>query len=113
MTDQNYAITLVGQTAPQQTEKTSMKDSLMSFAPLLIIFVIFYFFIIRPQVKKQKDQQSLIKSAKKGDKVIAAGGLIGKIVKEKDKESNIIILEIAKDTQVEVLRSSIISIVKK
>lgn len=111
MTNQNKAITLVSHEAPQQTEKASMKDSLMSFAPLLIIFVIFYFFIIRPQVRKQKEQQNLIKSAKKGDKVIAAGGLIGKIVKE--KENDIVVLEIAKNTQAEVLKSSIISIIKK
>lgn len=111
MTNQNHAITLVNQPVSEPAEKTSLKDSLMSFAPLLIIFVIFYFFIIRPQVRKQKEQQNLIKSAKKGDKVIAAGGFIGKIVKE--KEGDIIVLEIAPKINVEVLKSSIISIVKK
>ena len=109
MTDQNHAITLVSNQVAQAAEKTSAKDSIMSFVPLIIIFVIFYFFIIRPQMRKQKEQQSLIKSAKKGDKVIAAGGLIGKIVKE--KENDIVSLEIAKDTHIDVLKSSIISII--
>jgi preprotein translocase subunit YajC len=111
MADNTQALTLVdGQSAPQ-SEKASMKDSIMSFVPLIVIFIIFYFFIIRPQMKKQKEQQNLIKSAKKGDNVIAAGGLIGKIVKE--KENDIVSLEIAKDVHIDVLKSSIISIINK
>lgn len=111
MTNQNHAITLVNHQTEQPSEKASFKDSVMSFVPLVIIFAIFYFFIIRPQIKKQKEQQNLIKSAQKGDTVIAAGGIIGKIVKE--KENDIISLEIAKNTQIDILKSSIISIVKK
>ena len=110
MTDQNTALTLANdQVAP--AEKVSTKDSIMSFVPLVVIFVIFYFFIIRPQMKKQKEQQNLVKSAKKGDMVIAAGGLIGKIAKE--KENDIVSLEIAKDIHIDVLKSSIVSIIKK
>ena len=57
MTDQNTALTLANnQVAP--VEKVSTKDSIMSFVPLVVIFVIFYFFIIRPQIKKQKEQQN-------------------------------------------------------
>ncbi|MBP9791933.1 MAG: preprotein translocase subunit YajC [Rickettsiales bacterium] len=111
MTDQTQATTIVNTQVPQQAEKMSTKDSIMSFVPLVVIFVIFYFFIIRPQIKKQKAQQGLINSAKKGDTVVAAGGIIGKIIKEKEKD--IVSLEIAKDIHVDVLKSSIVSIVNK
>ena len=110
MTQETTAVTLTNSQVTPSTDQVSTKDSVMSFVPLIVIFVIFYFFIIRPQVKKQKEQQSLIKSAKKGDKVTAAGGLIGKIVKE--KENDIISLEISKDTQIDILKSSIMSIIK-
>ncbi|MCH9754182.1 MAG: preprotein translocase subunit YajC [Alphaproteobacteria bacterium] len=81
----------------------------MSFVPLILIFAVFYFFVIRPQVKKQKAQQELVQSAKKGDKVIVAGGLIGKIAKEKD--GGIVVIEVAKNVTIDALKSSIISIV--
>lgn len=112
MTTNNDNLILVDQESDAggspQKEHT-MKDSLMSFAPLVLIFGVFYFFMIRPQMKKQREQSELIKSAKKGDKILFAGGLIGKIVKEKD--DNTIIVELAKDTEIEVMRSSIINIV--
>lgn len=112
MTTTNDNLILVNQEtdagSSAQKEHT-IKDSLMSFAPLVLIFGVFYFFLIRPQMKKQKEQSMLIKSAKKGDKIIFAGGLMGKIVKEKD--DNTIIVEIAKDTEIEVMKSTIINIV--
>jgi len=111
MTDQTQATTIVNPQVPQEAEKMSMKDSIMSFVPIVVIFVIFYFFFFRPQIKKKKEQQSLIKSVKKGDTVIAAGGIIGKIIKE--KENDIVSLEIAKDIHVDVLKSSIVSIINK
>ena len=95
--------------AEQEIQPSSTKDTFMSFVPLILIFVVFYFFVIRPQVKKQKAQQELIQSAKKGDQVIIAGGIIGKIAKE--KEGGIIVVEIAKGVTVEALKSTIASIV--
>jgi preprotein translocase subunit YajC len=83
------------------------KEALMNFMPIILIFAVFYFFIIRPQMKKQREQQALVQSAKKGDSVIVAGGIIGKIVRE--KEGDIIILEVAKGVQIEVLKTSIVS----
>jgi len=83
------------------------KETVMNFLPIILIFAVFYFFIIRPQIKKQKDQENLVSSSKKGDKVIVAGGIIGKIVKE--KEGDVILIEIAKNVQIEALRSSIVA----
>jgi len=85
------------------------KEAMMNFLPIILIFAVFYFFIIRPQMKKQRDQANLIKSSKKGDKVIVAGGIIGKIIKE--KKGDIILIEITKNVHIEVLKSSIVSIV--
>ena len=104
-------------TTTQTTEATEAgstggffsKEAIMNFLPIILIFAVFYFFIIRPQIKKQKDQENLVKSSKKGDKVIVAGGIIGTIIKE--KKGDIILLEIAKNVHIDVLRSSIVAIV--
>ena len=87
------------------------KDTLMNFVPLLLVFVIFYFFVIRPQLKKQKEQDDLVKALKKGDRVIMSGGVFGRIIKEKDAST--LVVEIAKDVHIEVLRSAVASLVPK
>lgn len=104
---ENTKITLVSNDTAE-IEAPAPKDTFMSFIPLVLVFIVFYFLIIRPQSKKHKEQQELIKSAKKGDKVVIAGGLIGKIVKE--KEDNVIVVELSQGTTVEALRSTIASI---
>ena len=110
MPDINNIVLVNSEATPAAEAKpTTLKDSVMGFLPLVLVFAIFYFFVIRPQMKKQKDHASLIKSVQKGDKVIAAGGLIGKVVKIKDDST--LILDIANKTEVEVLRSSVISVV--
>lgn len=78
----------------------------LGLLPFLLIFLIFYMLLIRPQIKQQKKKQSMIKALKKGDNVITVGGLHGTIegVKEKD---DIIILKIAENTKVKVSRSSV------
>lgn len=87
------------------------KDALMNFVPLILVFAIFYFFVIRPQLKKQKEQDALIKAVKKGDRVIIAGGMFGKVIKETDKDT--FIIELAKDVHVEILKSSVVSLAVK
>jgi preprotein translocase subunit YajC len=105
-------IILVNQeTDGSATQQTQSKDAFMSFVPLLLIFGIFYFFMIRPQMKKQKEQKDLISSAKRGDKVVVAGGIIGTIIKEKD--ADVIVVEIAKNSNIEVLKSTIGTILNR
>ena len=77
----------------------------MSFLPLLLIIVVFYFFMIRPQVKRQKEVRKFRESLAKGDKVVTTGGIYGKIVEVKD---TVIILEIAKDVEIKVDKNGII-----
>jgi preprotein translocase subunit YajC len=80
------------------------------FMPLILIFVVFYFFIIRPQQKRQKERQNLLSAIKKGDKVIAAGGLHGTIVGLDDKT---VLLQVADNLKIKCERSSVITILKE
>ena len=74
-----------------------------------IIFVLMYFVLLRPQMKRQKETEKLIQSVKTGDRVLAAGGIYGTVANLKD---NIVILKVADNVKLEVLRSSITSVEK-
>ncbi len=80
-------------------------NPLMSFLPLLLVVVVFYFFMIRPQMKRQKEVRKFRESLAKGDKVVTTGGIYGKIVEVKETT---IILEIAKDVSIKVDKNGII-----
>jgi len=73
--------------------------------PLVLIVVIFYFFMIRPQMKKQKEVRQFRESLQKGDKVLTVGGIYGKIVELKD---NAVILEIADNVRIKVDKSGLV-----
>lgn len=76
----------------------------MSFLPLILIIVVFYFFMIRPQIKKQKEAKSFMENIKKGDKVVTIGGIHGKIHEIND---NHFMLEIAEGVKIKVLKTAI------
>lgn len=80
------------------------------FFPLILIFVVFYFFIIRPQQKRQKDRQALLSALKKGDKVIAAGGLHATIVGIDEKT---LLLQVAENVKLKCERSAVVTILKE
>jgi preprotein translocase subunit YajC len=88
-----------------QPQEGSDANPLMSFLPLLLIIVVFYFFMIRPQMKRQKETRQFREALKKGDKVVTTGGVYGKIVEVKE---TVIILEIAKDVQIKVDKNGIV-----
>jgi preprotein translocase subunit YajC len=75
------------------------------FVPLILIFVIFYFFLIRPQQKKIKDHKSMVLSLKRGDQVITAGGIVAKV--EKVYEDDKIDLLITENVNVKVVKTTI------
>lgn len=100
--------TAFAETAQTATQSLTQESTLMNFVPIVLIFIIFYFLLIRPQMKKQKEQQALINSVKKGDKVICAGGMVGVFVKE--DENGIVEIEISKDVRVKALKQSITTI---
>jgi len=78
------------------------------FVPLILIFVIFYFFLIRPQQKKIKDHKLMVASLKRGDEIITSGGMVGKIEKIHDDDK--IELLISENTTVHVIKSTIQSL---
>ena len=81
------------------------------FIPLILIFVIFYFFLIRPQQKKVKEHKEMVKNLKRGDEVITSGGIIGKV--DRIFEDDRIEIEIADGVKVQVIRNTIQGHLKK
>jgi len=81
-----------------------MDPAIGQFIPLILIFVIFYFFLIRPQQKKAKDHKKMVEELKRGDKVITSGGIIGTVERIIDNEK--IEVEIAENVKVEILRTN-------
>jgi preprotein translocase subunit YajC len=83
---------------------TAAPSALSNFIPLILIFGIFYFLLIRPQQKKIKEHNALVDALKKGDEIVTSGGVIGKIQKVQD---DILHVEIATDVVVKVLRNTV------
>ena len=79
-------------------------DGIGKFIPLILIFVIFYFFLIRPQQKKVKEHKNMIEGLKRGDKVITSGGITGTIQRIIDNDK--IEVEIAENVKVEIVKST-------
>jgi preprotein translocase subunit YajC len=94
--------------------------SATQFAPLILIFAVFYFLLIRPQQQKQKEMRAMLGSLKRGDKVVTGGGILGTVQKVpmvqdkngKQVASNEIEVEIAPNLRITVLRETISSVVK-
>ena len=84
--------------------------ALTSFMPLVLIFAIMYFLLIRPQQKKLKTHKAMVAALRKGDQVITQGGIIGKVFKAGDTEVEV---EIAEGVRVRVVRSTITQVLNK
>jgi len=85
-------------------------DALTSFLPLIFIFVVFYFLLIRPQSKKAKEHKQMVEAIAKGDEVVTNGGLLGRIVKVGD---NFVELEIAEGMIVKLQRQAVGNLMPK
>lgn len=83
-----------------------------SIIPLILIFAIMYFLLIRPQQKKLKDHQAMVAALRRGDQIVTQGGVIGKVTKVKDDSSEIEV-EIAKGVNVRIVRSTITTVMNK
>ena len=83
--------------------------SVMQYAPLVLIVVVFYFLLIRPQQKQQKQLKARLSAIKRGDKVVTAGGIVGLVKKAADGASEVEV-EIAPNTIVSVIRSTITTV---
>ena len=79
-----------------------MDAGIGQFIPLILIFVIFYFFLIRPQQKKVKEHKAMVEALKRGDKVITSGGIVGTVERVIDNEK--VEIKIAENVNVEIVR---------
>ena len=87
-----------------------MQSTLMSMLPLLLMFAVLYFVMIRPQMKKQKEHRAMIDALAKGDEVVTAGGLLGKVSKIGDA---FIGVELAQGVEVQLQRSAVVQVLPK
>ena len=86
-------------------------NAFAQFIPLILIFAIMYFLLIRPQQKKMKDHQKMVEGLRRGDQVVTQGGLIGKV--SKVKEDGELEVEIADGVKVRVVRATIVQVLNK
>lgn len=86
-------------------------DGFAQFIPLILIFIIFYFFLIRPQQKRVKEHKQMVQSLKRGDEVITSGGIIGTV--ERVFEDDKIEVLVSENVKVQVIKSTITSLLKK
>jgi preprotein translocase subunit YajC len=99
----NFAFLLL-QAQPARAGATQGGNMTMSFIMLLAVFVVFYFFFIRPQMKKQKEQTNYRSSLKKGDKVVTNGGIYGRILEVKD---NYVMMDVGGDIKLKVDKNAL------
>ena len=99
------------QTAPAAAAAGGdLQSSLMSMLPLLLMFAVLYFVMIRPQMKKQKEHRAMIDALAKGNEVVTAGGLLGKVSKIGDA---FIGVELAQGVEVQLQRSAVVQVLPK
>jgi preprotein translocase subunit YajC len=98
------------QTAPAAASGGDMGSTLASLLPLILMFVVLYFVMIRPQMKKQKEHKAMVDALAKGDEVVTAGGMLGRVTKLGD---NYLGVEIAGQVEVQLQRSAVIQVLPK
>ncbi|SFR10855.1 preprotein translocase subunit YajC [Poseidonocella sedimentorum] len=86
-------------------------NAIAQFVPLILIFAIMYFLLIRPQQKKMKEHQRMVSSLRRGDQIVTQGGLIGKV--SKVKEDGELLVDIADGVQVRVVQSTVAQVLNK
>ena len=98
------------QTAPAAAGGGDMSSTLTSMLPLLLMFVVLYFVMIRPQMKKQKEHRAMIDALAKGDEVVTAGGMLGKVSSISDSHIGV---QIANGVDVQMQRSAVVQVLPK
>ena len=86
-------------------------QGIAQFIPLILIFVIFYFFLIRPQQKRVKDHKAMVAALKRGDEIITSGGIIGTV--DRVMEDDRIEVNLSDGVKVQIIKSTITSLLKK
>lgn len=96
--------------SPAHAAGEAAPNPVMQLLPLFVLLILFYFMLIRPQMKRAKEHRNLLAGLSKGDEVITSGGLAGKV---RDVGENFIVLEVAKEVQVRLQKSAVSSVVPK
>jgi preprotein translocase subunit YajC len=98
------------QGAPAATSSPDMLGSIGSMLPLILMFVVLYFVMIRPQMKRQKEHKAMIDALAKGDEVVIGGGVLGKVAKMGETYLGV---EVANGVEIQVQRSSVVQVLPK
>jgi preprotein translocase subunit YajC len=98
------------QGAPAATGSTDLFGSVGSMLPLILMFVVLYFVMIRPQTKRQKEHKAMIDALAKGDEVVIGGGVLGKVAKMGETYLSV---EVANGVEIQVQRSSVLQVLPK
>jgi preprotein translocase subunit YajC len=98
------------QTAPAAAAGGDLQSTLMGMLPLVLMFVVLYFVMIRPQMKKQKEHRAMVDAIAKGDEVVTVGGVLGTVTKVGE---GYIGLEVASGVEVEIQRSAVVQVLPK
>lgn len=91
---------------------SSIESGWTSIVPMILIFVVFYFLLIRPQEKKRRSQETLVSGVKKGEEIVTNSGMFGTVTKINDSD-NTILVELAKGVEVKMFKSSIMDIISR
>lgn len=94
----------------QAATSGTSQQGITAFLPLIILFVVFYVLVMRPQMKRQKEHAKLIRELAKGDEAVTSGGILGRVI---EVGANFVRLEIAKDTEVKVQKHAIAQVMPK
>jgi preprotein translocase subunit YajC len=100
----------ISQAYAQTAAAGGAESSLMSLLPLVLMFVVLYFIMIRPQMKKQKEMKAMIEALAKGDEVVIAGGVVGRIAKLGD---SFLEIEVANGVELQVQRGAVVQVLPK
>ena len=98
------------QTAPAAAAGGDLQSTLMGMLPLVLMFVVLYFVMIRPQMKKQKEHRAMVDAIAKGDEVVTVGGVLGTVTKVGE---GYIGLEVASGVEVQIQRSAVVQVLPK
>ncbi|MBC3872548.1 preprotein translocase subunit YajC [Undibacterium flavidum] len=93
-----------------QAAGAAQDTSLMSFLPIILMFVVLYFVMIRPQMKRQKEQKTMLDALAKGDEVITAGGIAGKVTKVSD---TFVSVEVSNGVDIQIQKSAVTTLLPK
>lgn len=103
-------MTILAMAAPAGGAGGQQGSPLEMFVPMLIIFGIFYFMMIRPQQRKEKERRKMIEEIKKGDRILFGGGILGTVTNTKDQ---VFVVKVADNVKLEVLRAAVTRVLEK